>query len=81
MTEQDIAVLQELAQDNRGWVSERAQIALGMITDFQAGSMNEDEYMELMQDLVRADRLDEEADDLETKTLLVTAIYGAAQII
>jgi hypothetical protein len=33
-----------------------------------------------MADLVRMDKLDEEADDLETKTMLVTAIYAVAQL-
>jgi hypothetical protein len=33
-----------------------------------------------MRDLVRMDRLDAEADDLELKTALVTAVYAVAQI-
>ena len=78
---QDIDLLQQMAQDSRPWVAERAMIALDMIAQYQTGELEESEYQELMMDLVRADRLDEEADDLETKTMLVTAVYACAQII
>jgi hypothetical protein len=33
-----------------------------------------------MRDLVRMDRLDSEADDIELKTALVTAVYAVAQL-
>lgn len=78
---QDIQMLQQMCNDPRSWVSERANIALTMIQQFQNGEIAESEYQELMMDLVRADRLDEEADDLETKTMLVTAVYACAQLI
>jgi hypothetical protein len=80
MTE-DQQVLLHLAESGPGWASQRAQMALQIMEQFQGGGLDSSEYMELMQDLVRADRLDQEADDLETKTLLVTAVYGAAQLI
>jgi hypothetical protein len=73
--------LQEIANSDRGWAAERAQIALDMAAQFEAGELDEDEYKELMRDLVNMDELDAEADDLETKTLLVTAVYGVAQIV
>jgi hypothetical protein len=53
-----------------------------MITEqFQGGGLDAGEYQELMRDLVRMDRLDAEADDLELKTALVTAVYAVAQIV
>jgi hypothetical protein len=73
--------LEALACSDKGWAAERAQIALQMINEHSAGGLSDDEFAELMQDLVRADRLDEEADDLEVKTMLVTAVYACAQII
>jgi hypothetical protein len=56
-------------------------MAIILHDQFESGGLDESEYQELMMDLVRSDRLDEEADDLDTKTMLVTAVYGVAQII
>lgn len=78
---QDQQILVEMAQDSRPWVAERAQMALMLAEQFAGGGLDESEYQELMMDLVRSDRLDAEADDLETKTMLVTAVYGVAQVI
>lgn len=78
---QDREILEQMAQDNRGWVSERAKMAIILHDQFESGGLDESEYQELMMDLVRSDRLDEEADDLDTKTMLVTAVYGVAQVI
>jgi hypothetical protein len=38
------------------------------------------EYRELMQDLVRMDRLDVEADDMAMKAALVNAVYVVANL-
>lgn len=78
---QDRQMLEQMAQDGRGWVAERAQMAIMLHDQFQNGELLENEYQELMMDLVRSDRLDEEADDLDTKTMLITAVYGVAQVI
>ena len=78
---QDRELLEQMAQDDRGWVSERAKMAIILHDQFESGGLDDSEYQELMMDLVRSDRLDEEADDLDTKTMLVTAVYGVAQII
>lgn len=78
---QDRELLEQMAQDGRGWVAERAKMAIILHDQFESGGLDESEYQELMMDLVRSDRLDEEADDLDTKTMLVTAVYGVAQII
>jgi polyhydroxyalkanoate synthesis regulator phasin len=74
------STLRQLADSGPGWAAERAQTALLISQAFSKGQIEEDEYKELMLDLVRADKLDEEADDLETKTMLVTAIYAVAQV-
>jgi hypothetical protein len=78
---QDRQLLEQMAQDGRGWVRERAEMAIILYDQFESGGLDESEYQELMMDLVRSDRLDAEADDLDTKTMLVTAIYGVAQVI
>lgn len=78
---QDRQLLEQMAQDGRGWVRERAEMAIILHDQYESGGLDESEYQELMMDLVRSDRLDAEADDLDTKTMLVTAIYGVAQVI
>ena len=75
-----IETLQQLAGCGRPWAAQRAQMALAIAEQFQGGGLDASEYQELMKDLVRMDRLDLEADDLETKTLLVTAVYAVAQV-
>jgi hypothetical protein len=79
--EQDVEQLRMLAEHGPGWARERAQMALAIFEQYQGGGLDSSEYTELMLDLVRSDRLDAEADDLDTKTLLVTAVYGVAQVI
>ncbi len=72
--------LQWLAQNGRPWAAQRAAFALEITEQFQQGGISESEYKELMSDLVRMDKLDEEADDIETKTMLVTAVYAVAKL-
>jgi polyhydroxyalkanoate synthesis regulator phasin len=76
-----IEQLQELTQCGRPWAAQRAEMALQICAAVQNGDISESEFKELMADLVRMDKLDEEADDLETKTMLVTAVYAVAQIV
>lgn len=75
-----IEQLQWLSQNGKPWAAQRAAFALEISQQFQQGAISESEYKELMHDLVRADKLDEEADDIETKALLVSAIYAIAQV-
>lgn len=73
--------LYQLAQSDKPWVAQRAQMALELHTQHARGDITNDEYKELLEDLVRTDVLDSEADDMHTKTMLVYAIYGLAQIV
>ena len=75
-----IEVLQQIAGSNQGWAATRAQMALQMTEAVNTGQLSASEYQELMRDLVRMDRLDQEASDIELKTMLVTAVYGVAQL-
>lgn len=72
--------LQMLAQSDRPWAAERASVALQICEAYQQGQIGDSEFKELLLDLVRTDKLDEEADDINLKTMLVTAIYGIAQV-
>ena len=75
--------MQELlhcANSGKGWAAERATIALQIGEALQNGQIGQAEARELLEDLVRADKLDAEADDLQLKTLLVTGIYAIIQV-
>jgi hypothetical protein len=72
--------LRAIAGCGRPWAAERAEFAIMITEQYQAGGISQSEYQELMQDLVRSDRLDAEADDLELKTALFTAVYAVAQL-
>jgi hypothetical protein len=72
--------LQALTQCGKPWAANRAAMALQICSAAQAGELSESEFKELMADLVRMDKLNEEADDLEVKTMLVTAVYAVAQL-
>jgi len=61
-------------------IAGRAQMALQITEAAQRGEISQDEYKELMLDLVRSDKLNEECSDLEMKTMLVTAVYAVAQV-
>lgn len=72
--------LRAIAGCGRPWAAERAAFALMITEQYQSGGITESEYQELMRDLVRMDKLDAEADDLELKTALFTAVYAVAQL-
>jgi hypothetical protein len=73
--------LQQLAACGRPWAEQRAQTALQLCEAYQSGDISDSEYHELMTDIVRADRLDEEADDLDVKSALVSAVMTAAKVV
>lgn len=69
--------LQQLAQ-GQGPMAQRAQYALQITSAFQSGQISQSEYNELLQDLIRTDVLESEADDIQFKTMLV---YGVSALI
>lgn len=72
--------LREIAESAPGWAKSRALIALDIIDQHEQGNLSEDEMKELMEDLVRTDKLDAEADDIELKAALVTAIMIVSKV-
>lgn len=71
---------QYLINSGRPWAAERAQTALLMTEALSRGELSESEYQELMQDLIRSDKLNEEADDLDLKNMLVACVMVAAKL-
>lgn len=72
--------LKFLAGDSEPAVSDRALYAISLTEAYQAGGISESEYQELLKDLIRSDRIDAECSNLETKTLLVTAVYALTHL-
>lgn len=82
MTGQEQHQLQILATAGAPeWARVRAERALEIIAARQREEISDSEMAELMEDLVRSDRLDAEADNIEIKTALVMAVYGAANLV
>ena len=76
--------MQELLQcvnSGRGWAAERASVALQIAQALEQKQIDPSEAKELLEDLIRTDRLDSEADDIELKTLLVTGVWAVIQVI
>jgi hypothetical protein len=73
--------LQALLESNRPWAAQRAAMAMHLAESYNRGDVSASECRELLQDLIRTDTLDKEADDMETKALLVAGVYGLLQII
>jgi hypothetical protein len=73
--------LKELCSCGRPWVERRATQAIALKQAFDAKEISQDEYQELLEDLVRTDQLESEADDIEFKTMLVTGIYALTKVI
>ncbi len=68
-----------LAQQD-GPVAERARLALQLTEQFNKGEIDGSEYQDLMRDLTRLDEVSDQSASIETKTMLVTAIYAVAQL-
>jgi hypothetical protein len=73
--------LKSLVGCGKSWAEERAQMAIEFTEQHEAGDLSADEYKELMEDLIRTDVLDEEADDMAVKTALVGAVKGVMAVV
>jgi hypothetical protein len=72
--------LEELARSGPPWARERAEMALAIMSQYEGGGLELDEYQELMRDLVRSDTLNAQADDQEVKNLLVSCVMIGAKL-
>jgi hypothetical protein len=68
-------VLEALALSDRPWAAKRAKMALAITEQFDGGGLEEFEYEILMLRQIEDAELDKEADDLETKSLLISAVH------
>lgn len=65
----------------KSWAEERAQMALDLADQHARGDISSDEYKELLEDLIRTDVLDGEADDMAVKMALVGAVKGVIAVL
>ena len=72
--------LQSIVSSGRPWAAERATMALAMTEALERGELGQAEYQELMQDLIRSDVLNAQADDQDLKNLLVSCVMIGAKL-
>lgn len=63
------------------WAAKKAQIAIKLTEDFQSGQLSVDEYTELLNDLKNTDKLNLQAEELEIKVKLESAINTLLKLI
>jgi hypothetical protein len=72
--------LHAIISSGKPWAAERAQMALAIMEQYEGGGLSLEEYQELMQDLVRSDVLNAQADDQDLKNLLVSCVMIGAKL-
>jgi polyhydroxyalkanoate synthesis regulator phasin len=72
--------LQQIIASGKPWAAERARMALAMTEALERGELGQAEYQELMQDLIRSDVLNAQADDQDLKNLLVSCVMIGAKL-
>jgi hypothetical protein len=72
--------LKQLTTCGKAWAERRAQLAIRIQTQREAGAISESEAAELLNDLIRTDKLDREADDVQTKALIIKAISALSKL-
>lgn len=73
--------LYTIANSDKPWAAQRAQYAIQLYEAFQTGQVSADEYKALLEDLVRTDKLDAEADDVQLKTMLVQSVWVLSKVV
>ena len=73
--------LDQLLHSDKDWVRVRAETALQILNQQQTGQITSSEARELLEDLVRTDQLEAEADDIKLKTMLVNVVYGLTLVV
>lgn len=63
------------------WAAKRAQIAIKLTEDLNSGELSSDEYKELINDLKNTDQLNLQAEELEIKIKLESAINNLLKLI
>ena len=70
-----------LAGCDRPWAAQRAAFLIAINEAVDRGEVTQSEYQELTRDVLRMDALDAEADDVEIKAALVSAVSLALKFV
>lgn len=73
--------LKSLVGCGKSWAEERALMAMSFADQHAKGELSNEEYKELLEDLIRTDVLDSEADDMAVKMALVGAVKGVMVVL
>ena len=73
--------LEEIITSEKKWAKERAEVAKAIHQQYEKGNLSDSEYKELLEDIIRTDRLDQDADDIELRNNLVSGVNGLLKVI
>lgn len=62
-------------------VAAKADEICMMHTAYEEGDITKEMYVELLEDVKRTYEIEEQADDMKFKAMLVTGVYGILQIV
>jgi len=75
-----MSVLNDLVNGSEIWAAERAQMALDIDQAVKNGEMKPDEAKELLEDLISAEKLQEDSTDARVRAITVEAISTLAAL-
>ena len=73
--------LDTIINSDKWWAKQRAEVAKAIHQQYRKGNLTDSEYKELLEDLIRTDRLNQDADDVELRSNLVSSINGLLKFI
>jgi len=75
-----MSTLSELVNSNQSWAADRAAAAIEIQDALKSGDLSADEAKELLDNLIDAEKLEEEATDVVVRATLVKAITEIAAL-
>ena len=75
-----MSTLSELVNSNQSWVADRAAVAIEIQDALKSGDLSADDAKELLDNLIDAEKLEEEATNVVVRATLVKAITEIAAL-
>lgn len=79
--QQSLAQLEEFARSAEPAVQQLSQQVINMWAAVAEGQCSEDEFCELVRDMARTAEMQVQTNSIETKTMLIMALSGAAKLV